>query len=658
MEELKVTFQPSGKTVMVPRGMSILDAAAKVGILIETPCGGQGRCGRCMVRVDQGGVSHRENIHLTQQQIEEGWVLSCVARAQGDLVVSVPAEAQREKGWAEEAPVPVSCDWPLYPGVRQLSLQIPAPSLADNATDLERLNRVFKEKWGIDATILDLSQLRELAKTLREGDWQLTATIEVRDHGNAARIIDISPGTRRRRLLGVAVDIGTTNVVVDLVDMRSGRFLDRVSARNRQALRGEDVISRIIYSERAQGMEELHQLVIGTINELLNELVEKHRIDNADVCEMVVAGNTTMTHLFLGLPPQYIRQEPYVPTANQFPVITARELGLAINPNAPVYCLPSIAAYVGGDISAGVLSSCLYQTDELTLFLDVGTNGELVLGNADWMATCACSAGPAFEGGGVRHGMRAIEGAIEDVRINSKTLEPTLQVMGDVAPHGICGSGMIAALAEMFLTGVIDRAGRINLEYVNATMGRASRARVGEHGAEYVLVWAQDAGVQEDIVLTEVDINNLIRAKAAIYAGIAVMAKSLGIPLSDIKEVLIGGAFGRHINVEQAIQIGLLPDLPWDRFKYLGNTSARGAGMVLLSRHARSKAEEIAGRMTYLELIADNSFMNEFTAALFLPHTETDRFPSVEALMSQSKQPEPSPTTSLKEKGRTGRAEG
>jgi len=658
VEELKVTFQPSGKTVMVPRGMSILDAAAKVGILIETPCGGQGRCGRCMVRVDQGGVSHRENIHLTQQQIEEGWVLSCVARAQGDLVVSVPAEAQREKGWAEEAPVPVSCDWPLYPGVRQLSLQIPAPSLADNATDLERLNRVFKEKWGIDATILDLSQLRELAKTLREGDWQLTATIEVRDHGNAARIIDISPGTRRRRLLGVAVDIGTTNVVVDLVDMRSGRFLDRVSARNRQALRGEDVISRIIYSERAQGMEELHQLVIGTINELLNELVEKHRIDNADVCEMVVAGNTTMTHLFLGLPPQYIRQEPYVPTANQFPVITARELGLAINPNAPVYCLPSIAAYVGGDISAGVLSSCLYQTDELTLFLDVGTNGELVLGNADWMATCACSAGPAFEGGGVRHGMRAIEGAIEDVRINSKTLEPTLQVMGDVAPHGICGSGMIAALAEMFLTGVIDRAGRINLEYVNATMGRASRARVGEHGAEYVLVWAQDAGVQEDIVLTEVDINNLIRAKAAIYAGIAVMAKSLGIPLSDIKEVLIGGAFGRHINVEQAIQIGLLPDLPWDRFKYLGNTSARGAGMVLLSRHARSKAEEIAGRMTYLELIADNSFMNEFTAALFLPHTETDRFPSVEALMSQSKQPEPSPTTSLKEKGRTGRAEG
>ncbi|OGO05244.1 MAG: hypothetical protein A2Y60_02205, partial [Chloroflexi bacterium RBG_13_54_9] len=421
VEELKVTFQPSGKTVMVPRGMSILDAAAKVGILIETPCGGQGRCGRCMVRVDQGGVSHRENIHLTQQQIEEGWVLSCVARAQGDLVVSVPAEAQREKGWAEEAPVPVSCDWPLYPGVRQLSLQIPAPSLADNATDLERLNRVFKEKWGIDATILDLSQLRELAKTLREGDWQLTATIEVRDHGNAARIIDISPGTRRRRLLGVAVDIGTTNVVVDLVDMRSGRFLDRVSARNRQALRGEDVISRIIYSERAQGMEELHQLVIGTINELLNELVEKHRIDNADVCEMVVAGNTTMTHLFLGLPPQYIRQEPYVPTANQFPVITARELGLAINPNAPVYCLPSIAAYVGGDISAGVLSSCLYQTDELTLFLDVGTNGELVLGNADWMATCACSAGPAFEGGGVRHGMRAIEGAIEDVRINSRT---------------------------------------------------------------------------------------------------------------------------------------------------------------------------------------------------------------------------------------------
>ena len=658
VEELKVTFQPSNKTVAVPRGMSLLDAAAKAGILIETPCGGQGRCGRCMVKVDGGEVSHRENIHLTQQQIEQGWVLSCIARAQGALVVRVPAETQREKGWAEEALVPVSCDWPLYPGVRQLSLQIPAPSLADNATDLERLTRVLREKWGIESLVLDLSQLQELAYTLRKGDWRVTATIEVQDHGNVARLIDILPSARRRRLLGVAVDIGTTNVVIDLVDMRSGRFLDRVSTRNRQALRGEDVISRIIYSERAQGVEELQQLVIETINELLNELIGKHRIDRAEISEMVAAGNTTMTHLFLGLPPQYIRQEPYVPTANEFPIVTANELGLAINPRAPVYCLPAIAAYVGGDIVAGILSSCLYQADKLTLFLDVGTNGELVLGNADWMATCACSAGPAFEGAGVRHGMRAIEGAIEDVRINSKTLEPTLQVIGEVAPRGICGSGMISALAEMFLTGVIDRAGRLNVEYVNERMGRASRARQGEHGAEYVLVWAEEAANQEDIVLAEVDINNLIRAKAAIYAGVAVMARSLGIPLSDVKEVLIGGAFGRHIDIEQAIQIGLLPDLPWERFKYLGNTSARGSGMVLLSRHARSKAEEIAGKMTYLELIADNTFMNEFTAALFLPHTEIHRFPSVQALLPNIRHPEPSTTASLEEKGQVRMAEG
>ncbi|MFH1487119.1 MAG: ASKHA domain-containing protein, partial [Chloroflexota bacterium] len=634
---------PSNKAVEVPRGTLLLDAAAKAGIVIETPCGAQGRCGRCLVKVEQGKVSHRDNPHLTTQQLKEGWVLSCVAQVDGYVIVAVPAAAEREKAAAEtaasQAEATITCDWPFQPAVRQLTLQIPPPTLEENAADLDRLRRAVEGHPGIKSLAVELPELQKLAATMRKDDWQVTATVKAQEHEGEACLVDIWPGRRPRRLLGVAVDIGTTNVVIDLVGLKSGRFIDRVSVRNRQAIRGEDVISRIVYSERGSGLEELQQLVIGTINELLDELAREHNFEPCDIGEMVVAANTTMAHIFLGLPPKSIRQEPYVPTARSFPTVCASDLGLAVNPRASVYCLPAVAAYVGGDITAGVLSSCIYRSDKLSLFLDVGTNGELVLGNADWMATCACSSGPAFEGAGVGHGMRATKGAIEDVRINSQTLEPTVQTIGDAPPRGICGSGMISALAEMFLTGVIDRAGRMSIAYINERMGKSTRARMGEHGGEYVIVWARDSGTEQDIVLTDVDISNLIRTKAAIYAGVAVMGKNLGIPLSDIEEVLIGGAFGQHINVEAAIQIGLLPDLPWERFKYLGNTSAMGARMALLSLDARKKAEEIAGKMTYMELIADNSFMKEFTGGIFLPHTELERFPSVQRLFAESRQP-------------------
>ena len=633
-----VSFQPQAKTAQLAAGSLILDAAVKAGLVIDTPCGGQGRCGRCMVRVESGEVTHRENPHLTPQQIEQGWVLSCVARVAGDVVISVPPQRERERVVAETAAarsaLPFWCDWPYYPMVRRLFLAIPPPSLEDNVTDLERLRRALARDHGIDNLSISLPLMRELAATLRQADWKVTATVALGDMGQSARLIDLRPGRPRGPLLAVAVDIGTTNVVIDLVNLKSGRLIDQVSARNKQISRGEDVISRIVYAERQdEGLEELQSIVIDTINELLEELAQKHRFSTTDIQDMVAAGNTTMLHLFLGLSPKQIRLEPYVPTVAHFPSVTAGELGLGINPNASVYCLPAVAAYVGGDITAGVLSSCLYKADKLTLFLDVGTNGEIVLGNSDWMTACACSAGPAFEGAGVRCGMRAVKGAIEDVRINSKTLEPTIRVIGDVAPLGICGSGMISALAEMLITGVIDRAGRIKLDYVNSIMGKRSRVRVGDHGSEYVLAWG--SGDKKDIVLTEVDIDNLIRTKAAIYAAIMVMVRSIGIALSDIQEVLIGGAFGQHINVEEAIQIGLLPDLPWDRFKFLGNTSAWGAYDALLSKYARDEAEEIADKITYLELIADGSFMSEFTAALFLPHTDIDNFPSVKALLEK-----------------------
>jgi uncharacterized 2Fe-2S/4Fe-4S cluster protein (DUF4445 family) len=314
---------------------------------------------------------------------------------------------------------------------------------------------------------------------------------------------------------------------------------------------------------------------------------------------------------------------PFIPAINQPPPILAKDLPLDVNPLASVDCLPGVASYVGADITAGVLSSGLAETDVLTLFIDVGTNGEIVLGTRDWMVTCACSAGPAFEGAGVVDGMRATEGAIEEVWVNSETYEPTIRVIGGVKPQGICGSGLISLLSELFVTGVVDRSGNVKLDF------DSDRVRSGDHGSEYVVAWADETEHGRDIVLTKVDVDNLMRAKAAIYAGFSVLADSVGVDLHDVEHVLVGGSFGKYINVENAVKIGLLPDLPWDRFHFLGNTAVLGSYMALLSRDARQQINTIAGGMTYLELSADNTFYDAFTAALFLPHTDITRFPNV-----------------------------
>ena len=345
-----------------------------------------------------------------------------------------------------------------------------------------------------------------------------------------------------------------------------------------------------------------------------------------------MSGNTTMIHLFLGLPPSSIRLTPYIPTVNFPQSYLASELNLGVHPQASVLCLPGVASYVGADISAGVLACGLTDVDELTLFIDIGTNGEMVLGTRDWMVACACSAGPAFEGAGVVDGMRATAGAIEEVWIHSETFEPTIRVIGNASPRGICGSGLISILAELFVTGVVDKAGNVKLDL------DTPRVRRGEHGPEYVVVWADETETGRDIVLTKVDVDNLMRAKAAIYAGLSVLAANVGVDLADVQQVLIGGAFGQYINVENAIKIGLLPDLPWDRFHFLGNTSVLGSYMALLSRQACEQMRDIAQGMTYIELSADNTFFEAFTAALFLPHTEINRFPSVAMVWERHRQ--------------------
>lgn len=631
-----ITFHPVNKTVTASTGALVTDALRQAGLEILQPCGGQGRCGRCAVIVESGAQSirRRSAIRLTTADVEAGYALACQSVIEGDAAIFIPEQETLERRLvtdktARRIAVPFPYDSARDQTVRAFSLFLDPPSLDNAVDDFARLEGALAAH-NIHDLEIPLPLLRELGSRLREADWQVTAIVETdnwRQPDGPPRLIDLIPGTDTQVCsYGVAIDIGTTTVSVHLVNLLSGEVVDTAAEYNGQIARGEDVISRIIYASKNGGLGELGALVRGTINEVINRLIQRNHIEPDHIYKATVAGNTTMMHLFLGLPPASIRLTPYIPTVNQPLPLLASDASLDIHPLATVDCLPGVASYVGADITAGVLASGLAGADELTLFIDVGTNGEMALGNKDWLVTCACSAGPAFEGAGVVCGMRATRGAIEEVWINGQTFEPTYRVIGDTKPKGICGSGLISLVAELFITGVVDKGGRFKMELLTP------RLREGEHGPEYVLAWAGETHMGRDIVITKVDIDNLLRAKAAIYAGFTVLAQSVGVDLADVQKLLIGGAFGKYINVEKAVQIGLLPDMPWDRFHFLGNTSVLGAYMALLSREARSQIKAIAEKMTYIELSADNTFYDAFISALFLPHTDMERFPTVARL--------------------------
>jgi uncharacterized 2Fe-2S/4Fe-4S cluster protein (DUF4445 family) len=633
-----ITFTPSGETIEVPAGTSLLDAAILCELDVPAPCAGQGRCGRCRVRVTAGEVERRSNAGLATAEILDGWAVACQTHVTGAVEIEVPdrrRETVRPHGHAVAEPesLPLTCDWRQDPAVRTFELDIEPPSLADNTSDFDRLRRALAQQHGIAEVRAELPMLRRLGKDLRMANWKVSVTLEMRDwvYGTylPPRLIRIYPGAFHHASMGVAVDLGTTSVVAYLLDFASGRVVDSASAYNKQIACGEDVISRIIYAKRKRGLDRLQRLAVETINDLLEELQQRNGIELYEIHEMTVAGNTTMTHLLLGLDPQYLRAEPYIPTISASPKLVAGELGLRANMLAHVHVMPSVGSYVGGDITAGVISSGMFTTEKLTLFIDIGTNGEMVLGNKDWLLACACSAGPAFEGGGAGHGMRASPGAIEDVFISDATWEPTFRTVDDAPAVGICGSGLIDLLGELFVTGLLDKSGHLDLEAPTA------RVRMRDGVPEYVVCRAGEGGADHDIALTESDISGLIRAKAAIYAGFEVLCHSVGVDLADVEEILIGGAFGQYINIEKAIRIGLLPDQPVERFKFLGNTSAQGAYAALLCVSIRHDVLDVAAKMTYLELSADNSFMDEYTSALFLPHTDLSGFPSVMAALQK-----------------------
>jgi uncharacterized 2Fe-2S/4Fe-4S cluster protein (DUF4445 family) len=640
MANHKVTLLPADRTVEVPTGSLVAEAIQRAGLEIAQPCGGQGRCGRCAVFVQGEGARRRSTIRLSAEDLESGFALACQTVVEGDLVVTIPEQERIERrlvtdktARALELPFPYD---PAGQGIRAFRLYLAEPSLQDNRDDQARLELALAAA-GYQHVEVPLDLVRRMGQVLRECEWSPWVVLETPPPGRPhapARVIDLQQDPIEP--VAVAIDIGTTTVSAFLVDLASGEVLGSSAEYNGQIQCGEDVISRIIYAGRDGGLKELSRRVLDTIDELLGRLNKRTGIDPQRIYKATVAGNTTMMHLLLGLPPGTIRLAPYIPTVNLPAPVRACEIGLGIHPLAAVECLPGVASYVGSDITAGVLACGLSETEELTLFIDVGTNGEIVLGTRDWQVACACSAGPAFEGAGVVHGMRATEGAIEEVWVHTRTFEPTWRVVGNVAPRGLCGSGLISLLAELFVTGVIDRGGNVKLDL------DSPRVRQGEHGPEYVVAWASETSTGKDLVLTKVDVDNLLRAKAAIYAGFSVLAGSVGVRLEDVQQVLVGGSFGKYINVEKAIQIGLLPDLPWERFKFLGNTAILGTYYALLSHGERERLQHIARSMTYLELSADNTFYDAFTAALFLPHTEIVRFPSVASIWEgQAGKPSP-----------------
>ncbi len=647
------TWDDQRAQIIVPTNTLLSEAARLAGVEIGQPCGGQGRCGRCAVQVIEGQVRRRSTLRLSPADIQQGYALACQTVVEGDALILIPPQEKIERRLTTDRVVaeitpPTDYDYRLCQTIQRLPLHLSPPSMEDQTDDWSRLQTGLRRQHGIEHLTTSLEILQKIGPVLRQSDWQVTALVEYLHppERNTARLIDLLPGhlDESTPLWGCAVDIGTTTVTLWLVDLVTGNVYAQVAEYNAQIARGEDVISRIIYASREGGAQELRRRVLDTINQLLEQAGKRVRppagpVPPGQIVKVTLAGNTTMMHLFLGIPAASIRLSPFIPVVNHPPALTGREAGLIVHPEAVVDCLPGVASYVGADITAGVLSAGLDQAEHVSLFLDVGTNGETVLGNREWLVTCACSAGPAFEGAGVMHGMRATRGAIEEVWIHSETLEPTYRVIGGGKPKGLCGSGLISLLAEAFLTGILDKGGNFNLS------APTPRVREGAHGGEYVVAWGAETATGQDIVLTRVDVDNLLRAKAAIYAGFTVLTEHVGIPLESVERVLVGGSFGKYINVEKAVQIGLLPDLEWSRFEFLGNTSVKGAYYALLDWRKRERITHIAHRMTYIELSADNTFYEAFTSALFLPHTDLNKFPSVVAALphtpwkSESREP-------------------
>ena len=635
----KVIFEIEGAkpvTVECNAGDNLLALARRANVAIDAPCSGNGSCGKCRVKLLQGELESPRTRHISQEEYDEGWRLSCNAKVMGDVTVFVPdiasAYQSRMKTADLSSPQELAIFEDAQQGLREsgieftnrfraLVLTLSAPTMDDTMPDNERLTWAVRQALGVEKVEIPYAVMVRMAHVLRENDFKICLKGEHK--GDTFTCMEICE-PQDTAIVGCAIDIGTTTVTMVLTDLTNGKLLAKGSSGNGQIRYGADVINRIIEQSRAGGKKKLQDAIVKeTLRPIIANLCADAGISARSILRLSIGANTTMNHLLIGVDAQPVRMDPYIPSFFGWQGLLAGDLKLPANPLAPVVIAPNIGSYVGGDITAGALATRMWDRDEMSLFIDLGTNGELVFGNRDFLMSCACSAGPAFEGGDISCGMRATDGAIEACTIDKTTMEPTMEIVGDPEqkPVGICGSGIIDIISELFRCGIINAKGLFVREGQ-----RVARDSYGM--GRYILAAAHESATERELSINEVDIDNFIRAKGAIFSAIETLLNAVDMPLEAIDKVYVAGGIGSGINMKNAVNIGMFPDVELEKFRYIGNSSLTGAYAMVLSDEAIAKTQEVAKNMTYMELSTHPGYMDSFVAACFLPHTNRNLFPS------------------------------
>ena len=637
----KVTFSFEDGSVVetfANAGDNLLEVARSANVAIDAPCSGNGACGKCRVQLKSGELESKKTLHISDEEYQAGWRLSCCSKISADVNVLVPDIASAYKSRMKVADLSSKEEIAIFENAKSdiqlagielkhslevVDVLMDVPSLDDTMPDNERLTRALRKYLNINRVRIPYVVLKKLPDVLRENNFAVKCVI--RATSDDMYVYDIFGKDEDVVIGGLAIDIGTTTVSAVLINMENGEILAKSSAGNGQIRFGADVINRIVESQKPGGQKKLQDAVIKeTINPMIHEMCKSAKFPKDHIYRMCVASNTTMNHLFAGINADPLRTEPYIPAFFKTNSLFASDVGVDINKDAHIIMAPNIGSYVGGDITAGTLVSQIWNRPEFSLFIDLGTNGELVFGNSDFMMSCACSAGPAFEGGDISCGMRATDGAIEACTIDKETMEPTYKIVGDpgTKPVGLCGSGIIDVISELYICGIINPKGKFIRE--------GKRIKHDKYGmGSYILAFEEEAGSVKDVEITEVDIDNFIRAKGAIFSAIRTMLTSLDFDVSMIDDVYVAGGIGSGINMQNAVNIGMFPDIPIEKFHYIGNSSLTGAYLMLLSTPAEKKTYELASNMTYMELSTVPIYMDEFVGACFIPHTDTSMFPTV-----------------------------
>ena len=637
----KVTFSFEDGSVVeafANAGDNLLEVARGANVAIDAPCSGNGACGKCRVQLKSGELESKKTLHISDEEYQAGWRLSCCSKISADVNVLVPDIASAYKSRMKVADLSSKEEIAIFENAKRdvelagielknslevVDVTMDPPSLDDTMPDNERLTRALRKYLNISRVRIPYAVLKKLPDVLRESNFSVKCVI--RATSDDMFVYDIFGKDEDVVIGGLAIDIGTTTVSAVLINMENGEILAKSSAGNGQIRFGADVINRIVESQKPGGQKKLQDAVIKeTINPMIHEMCKSAKFPRDRIYRMCVASNTTMNHLFAGINSDPLRTEPYIPAFFKTNSLFASDVGIDINKDAHIIMAPNIGSYVGGDITAGTMVSQIWNRPEFSLFIDLGTNGELVFGNSDFMMSCACSAGPAFEGGDISCGMRATDGAIEACTIDKETMEPTYKIVGDpgTKPVGLCGSGIIDVISELYICGIINPKGKFIRE--------GKRIKHDKYGmGSYILAFEEEAGSVKDVEITEVDIDNFIRAKGAIFSAIRTMLTSLDFDVSMIDDVYVAGGIGSGINMQNAVNIGMFPDIPIEKFHYIGNSSLTGAYLMLLSTPAEKKTYELASNMTYMELSTVPIYMDEFVGACFIPHTDTSMFPTV-----------------------------